>query len=383
MTELAPVDADGVLQRVLLRMREQSDFPALSASVVRIQRVTNSESVNLANLSDEIMKDVALTNKLLRMVNSTHYAPLSAGTVTTVSRAAALVGFVGIRNMAMSLVWLDHMQDKVHAKQIQAEFVRTLMAGALADELSSGARDGEEALDDFEAASLGARGRVTEMAQAMNLTLDADSPARRLLLSAASPGADFPPLGVVPVGVGAGAAESSARAAAVVDVMASGVQEITNRLVDSYQLDDVLREILRVMQRAIDFRQVLICLRDARGEILAGKLGVGTSVQASVARFKVSLGSGTDLFSVVCNKGVDTLISDATLANIAQRLPAWYRSSINAPAFLLLPLQIKGKPFGLIYADKPQAGGIELTDKELALLRTLRNQAVMAFRQSR
>ena len=40
---------------------------------------------------------------------------------------------------------------------------------------------------------------------------------------------------------------------------------------------------------------------------------------------------------------------------------------------------LKGAPFALIYADKAQPGGIDLGEKELSLLRTLRNQAVMAF----
>ena len=44
---------------------------------------------------------------------------------------------------------------------------------------------------------------------------------------------------------------------------------------------------------------------------------------------------------------------------------------------------IKGTPFGLIYADKASASDIALDEKELALLKTLRNQAVMAFRQAR
>jgi hypothetical protein len=43
---------------------------------------------------------------------------------------------------------------------------------------------------------------------------------------------------------------------------------------------------------------------------------------------------------------------------------------------------LKGRPFGLIYADMSEIGGLKLDEKELALLRTLRNQAVMAFRQS-
>jgi len=80
---------------------------------------------------------------------------------------------------------------------------------------------------------------------------------------------------------------------------------------------------------------------------------------------------------------VDSMISDATESRILARLPAWYLASLNAPSFLLLPLQIKGAPFGLIYADKTRKGALELDEKQLALLRTLRNQAVMAFKQSR
>jgi hypothetical protein len=87
------------------------------------------------------------------------------------------------------------------------------------------------------------------------------------------------------------------------------------------------------------------------------------------------------LFAVVCIKGVDSLISDATESRIVQRLPEWYRKGFHAPTFLLLPVQIKGAPFGLIYADKSTHGALELDEKELALLRTLRNQAVMAFKQ--
>jgi len=160
----APASAAQVaLDRLLSRMREKSDFPALSDSMARIQRVVNSESVSLSGLTDEILKDVALTNKLLCIVNSAHYASAggssaSAGGdagVTTVSRAVALVGFSGIRDMAMSLVLLERMHDKKHAKQIQAEFLRALMAGSLADELSRFGRDSEEAFIGAMFSSLG------------------------------------------------------------------------------------------------------------------------------------------------------------------------------------------------------------------------------------
>ena len=37
---------------------------------------------------------------------------------------------------------------------------------------------------------------------------------------------------------------------------------------------------------------------------------------------------------------------------------------------------------GLIYADKGRAGSLKVDERELSLLRTLRNQAIMAFKQS-
>jgi hypothetical protein len=124
-------------------------------------------------------------------------------------------------------------------------------------------------------------------------------------------------------------------------------------------------------------------MRDAKTETMTGRFGLGNGVEPLVKSFKVPLKAATpDLFAVVCNKGTDTMISDATEARITQRLPEWYRKGLCAPTFLLLPLLIKNAPFGLIYADKKTRGALELDDKELALLRTLRNQAVMAFKQS-
>jgi serine/threonine protein kinase len=112
----APTPAsNAALDFLLRRMRHKSDFPALSDSVARIQRVANSEDDSISDLTSEILKDVALTNKLLRLVNSVHYLHASRGTVSTVSRAVSLVGFNAVRNMALSLVLLDHMEDKAHA----------------------------------------------------------------------------------------------------------------------------------------------------------------------------------------------------------------------------------------------------------------------------
>ena len=133
------------LEFLLRRMRSKTDFPALSNSVVRIQRVALSETESLASLSDEVLKDVALTNKLLRMVNTAHFTAVAGAGISTVSRAVALVGFAGIRNMALSVTLLEHMGDKGHADLLKEEFLRALMAGTMAGELMPLSRESEEA----------------------------------------------------------------------------------------------------------------------------------------------------------------------------------------------------------------------------------------------
>ena len=508
----------GALEFLLRKMRHKSDFPALSDSVARIQRVANSDRASVGSLSAAILDDVALTNKLLRMVNTAHYARAGGGSVSTVSRAVSLVGFTGIRNMALSLVLLEHMDDKLHANHLKSEFLRALMAGSLASELSRTPAEGEEAfigalfqnlgrlLTKFyfpeearqveqaqteriaplteEAASIQALGmsyeelgvgvarswglpeslqramraprgdppasaperpadrlcwvtfaaneiartllaiepaqagaavaevaerharsigvsagdvlagtarareRLAQIAGAMGLRVARDSPARRLI--------DFQAGGASTIATAdllAGHALDGTPALAepqapasfdrdwAVSLMAAGIQDITNAMVEAPRLDDVLRMILETMLRALRFRRVVFCLRDPRSGVISGRFGLGDGVAEVVPHFRISAGGGNDLFALVCAKAADTLIRDASVPHVAARLPGWFTQHVGAPAFLLLPLTIKGAPVGLIYADMAQPGGVALDEKELSLLRTLRNQAVMALRQ--
>jgi GAF domain-containing protein len=175
--------------------------------------------------------------------------------------------------------------------------------------------------------------------------------------------------------------------APVTDLLAAGIQDITDTLAgDTFRLNEVLRMVLETMYRALGFQRVVFCLREPGTGRLHGRFGLGLDATALSPHFQVALrwpaGQTPDLFAAVCLKGSDTLISDSRQPQIVQRLPAWYRQQVDAPSFLLLPMVMKGATFALIYADQSHPGGLALGDRELALLRTLRNQAVMAFRQA-
>ncbi|MEN9466480.1 MAG: hypothetical protein RL081_481, partial [Pseudomonadota bacterium] len=189
---------NSTLDFLLRRMRHKSDFPAMSDAVVRIQSMASSDKESVGSVTNEILKDVALTNKLLRLVNSAHYA--RGGNINTVSRAVNLVGFNGIRNMALSLVLLEHMQDKGQAAQLKEEFLRSLMAGSIAGELCPVLRDSEEA---FIGSMFQSLGRLLvqfyfpeEASQIRNLVRSAREPVSEATASLNVLGLSFENLGV-------------------------------------------------------------------------------------------------------------------------------------------------------------------------------------------
>jgi serine/threonine protein kinase len=530
--EAATAEAAGnaTLDFLLRRMRRNSDFPAMSAQILKVLRLASSENESLNGLTSEILKDVALTHKLLRTVNSAHFSHVGGGSVSTVSRAVSLIGFAGIRNLAMSLVLLDHMENKAHANQLKAEFIRGLLAASLATDMAPQMRDGEELFigalfqglgrmltefyfpDEarqirlamaaspiiteeqaahavlglgFEALGQGVaqawglpasmmrlmrkpegqpphrvpvepaermrwlavagnalaevflkapeaelntqlhkvasrfsacvgqtsdalvraahqtRERLASTAEAMGLALQDGSPAARLMRpSGVRPQASAPPpapgtqelRATTPPAASAQARDEAQgeaarqalvqRADQVAAMLATGIQDVSNALLDDFKLNDVLHMILETMYRALGCRQVLLCLKNTTGDVLQGRLGLGEHATDTVRQFKVVLGEPGNLFAATCAKGMDTLIRDAHADNVARNLPQWYRQSVQARSFILLPMQLKGAPMGLIYADQTHPDGLALNEKGLALLKTLRNQAVMAFRQA-
>ncbi|MDD3675747.1 serine/threonine protein kinase [Thauera propionica] len=510
----------GAVDFLLRRMRHRGDFPALSESVAAINRIASSDAENIDTLSNLVLRDFSLTNKLLRLVNSVHYRPAS-GRISTVSRALVVLGFDTVRNIAITVLLFEHLQNKSHAAQLREEFLRACLAGLFARDLAKhmNTRDLEQAYicsvfhnlgrllcqyyfpeesedirrvmtqhgyrEDvaaqrvlgvsFEELGIGlARSwgfppvilesmrklpaspvrrpatpedRLRTLSAVANEYCDAVahlSPAERdkAMKAIASRFADAVPVELKAVREvmqgavqeienfaqiiklnlrqtrigrnlatfdseetlihphtttetqmpsGAVLEQKSVAEAALAGekpadsqaVLSSGIQDISNTLVEDFKLNDVLRIILETMYRAMGFKRVLLCVRDARSNDMTGRFGFGPGANELARHLRFSLSAHPDnVFNVATAKGVDILIEDIDEAKIAPRIPDWYRRSVPSRTFVLFPLMIKGRPVAMIYADKDDAGEIEISEQELALLRTLRNQAVLAIKQA-
>ncbi len=140
------VGTNGTLDFVLRRIRHKGDFPSLANTIGAINRAADSDSEDVASLSGSILKDFALTNKLLRLVNTARYGQFG-GSISTVSRAIVVLGYETIRTIAVTLMLFEHLQNKSQAIDLKDEVLASYFGGVLARELvaKAGIRDAEEA----------------------------------------------------------------------------------------------------------------------------------------------------------------------------------------------------------------------------------------------
>jgi serine/threonine protein kinase len=433
------------LEFLLRRMRHKSDFPALSESVSAINKIANSETESIDKLSNTILKDFALTNKLLRLVNSAYFRPAGGGNISTVSRAVIVLGFEAVRNIAITVLLFEHLQNKGNANQLKEDFLRANLAGVLAKDIGAAAkmRDLEQS---FICALFHSLGRLLSQfyfpeeadeirrvmaqkncsedgaaMQVLGITFEEmgiaiarqwgfpplivssmrklpSGPVRKAIqqedrlrvlsgfsnelcdvIAQATPEArerelkksmarfaDAVALGQKEVlqtvqraveevadfariihlnlpqttfgkqmrsfanagleenaavdrkkdansedgtllgesdplsGVGGDAGAQPVDAQAV---LTAGIQDISNTLIDGFQLNDILRIILETMYRAMGFKRVVLCIRDAKAGVMQGRFGFGPDANEVAKAFRFPLSFTPDIFHAATSKG--------------------------------------------------------------------------------
>ena len=125
------------LERALLRISQTRDFPTISKYVIEInQKLSDSCNQSSASeLANIILKDYALTNKLLKLVNSAFYG-FVAGKVTTITRAVVLLGYDNVRLAAISLVLFEHFKGKSSIRDLKEATIGSFWCGLLAKEIA-------------------------------------------------------------------------------------------------------------------------------------------------------------------------------------------------------------------------------------------------------
>jgi len=499
---------DPAAQDFLAALSQGHDFPALSQVIAQVNRIVAADDSHAADLTDLILKDVALTNKLLRFVNSAHFGGFGNQPVSTVSRAVVILGYDAVRELALSLMLFEHLGNHAQADELKGEAMDSFYCGVIGRMLAGrlGHRDGEElficalfrnlgrllcrlhfyprtqqvtalveqdglaeeaaarrvfglSYDDIglavgrhwhlpnrlldgmaplppgpvrapntpgdrlrvlanlardlyqtlrdapesrwnDAVTQVAREyrdaaplpenevmellhRASEVAeQDANLfqTRAQSSPLLRRMLALREGAADDgEPSGEPDAGAGQDGRE--APSADPNPILIDGLQELSGMMLDGAGMASMLGALAELLYRCGCFDNVVICSLDPGGQNLVGRIGHGQHAARLRAALRIPTSFAPDVFHAATGKGVDLLISDTLADNIRDRMPPWYGEAVRAKSFLLLPMVVGLRTVALIYADKRDET-MQLSHQTLGLLKSLRNQIMLALRQN-
>lgn len=520
------------LSRLMHRISEHADFPTLRDSIGGIQKISRSDRAHLNQLSGLVLNDVGMTSKLLRIINAAFYMSVGGGSITSMDRAVALMGFESVGMLAASLMLFEKAPKGRDGEAVRHACSKALLAGLLAQQLCHNTRHAESVYLNALFMNLGkmlvvmhfpndaraiqakvdeAVAKLVRQAEAnaalhtgavkqapqgpgaaqvheirervsrevLGLTLEelglevarqwgwpenlsqhlrcmypADPTQEagqeeylRVLCTASTDlSADLhalpkkgtpeelagfrdeclkrfgqsmcvslkidpeslPALGEMAMekwadiseflGIKPGAEGEGGKGALKVDSgfqpkrpptirgpdrisqgLAHALKGLAEAATSYAPLEHVLEQLMADLTEALLVQRIIVCLRDPEHGHLRGHAGAGARATTVIGAFHVPLAGSADLFSVLCLNARDSLISDTADPAINKRLPPWYTQKVGAKTFVLLPLTQHATVHGLIYADRQLAGSLVLNEKEMTLLKTVRNHLLVAM----
>lgn len=165
------------------------------------------------------------------------------------------------------------------------------------------------------------------------------------------------------------------------EVLLAGLTEATDALAkgldNGIDVNAIIRIVLEAMYSGLGYERAAFFLRDAAAHLYRVRASFGEPA----LKFAFSSNYMPDLVQAALSHATDLHIADVGSEKVVAKLPAWFTRELpKTKSFLLMPLILKAKPIGLFFADRFVHDEKGLSPEELNLLRSLRNQVLMALR---
>ena len=126
---------------LVAKLRQTDSIPALDENVVQLSRLTSEHNTSASDLTAVIMRDPALTARLLTVANSVTYRPRLP--VRTISSAVVLFGFGRVRQLALGLSVFNQHTGAARDKELYRLLVCAYCSGNIALHLGHALKDEE------------------------------------------------------------------------------------------------------------------------------------------------------------------------------------------------------------------------------------------------
>jgi HD-like signal output (HDOD) protein len=125
------VSVDRVKARIMSVMR---NLPPLPAVTRQLMTVLGNEDATAGDVGRILSSDQALAGKVLKLVNSSFYGLPTE--VTTISRAVVVLGFTGVRNLAMGFGSIEMLRSLETTIDMRSFWSHALATGAAAQNMA-------------------------------------------------------------------------------------------------------------------------------------------------------------------------------------------------------------------------------------------------------
>jgi eukaryotic-like serine/threonine-protein kinase len=128
----SPGDAlHGTVAYVMRRIERKGDFPAVSRTLAEVNQLTSGDQPSsIARLTDVVLRDYALTSRLLKLANSAGFAPAS-GSIKTVSDAIRVLGTEQVRLTCNGLTCFGHFAARSQDQRLREESISAFVTGLI------------------------------------------------------------------------------------------------------------------------------------------------------------------------------------------------------------------------------------------------------------
>lgn len=145
------IDFKIFIKDILTKILENDSFLSFSNQIMDVNKILSMKYSSASDIANVILKDVALTSKLLKLVNSSFYGQFSHKGISTVSEAMIILGTEEIKLAAASLKIYELMQDIATITILKDKTLKALQRSLIARQIAI-----EEGIADAEAIQISA-----------------------------------------------------------------------------------------------------------------------------------------------------------------------------------------------------------------------------------
>ena len=113
----------------------ESEMPIFGRTVQEVVSVSEDDVSSAFQLGQVVLKDAAMTARVLKLANSAHYNA-TGQKFSTISRAIMMLGFDTVRSMCLTVSLVDSLVHGIHREQLIKQMARSLHAAAQAQQIA-------------------------------------------------------------------------------------------------------------------------------------------------------------------------------------------------------------------------------------------------------